>query len=88
MSSTEKQPSHVNAPFVDSRTLNINRGVPNVDGYFPLNEPAVGTIYTDVVSDIPIISEETLCFPENLPKECEPSTVIHTTHYQRCHVQE
>ncbi|KAG6334958.1 hypothetical protein ID866_4137 [Astraeus odoratus] len=32
----------------DDSALNINRGIRGVNGYFPLNEPAIGTAYTDV----------------------------------------
>lgn len=32
---------------VDQASLNLNKAVPAVKGFFPLNEPAVGSAYTN-----------------------------------------
>ena len=34
---------------VDQASLNVNKAVPGVKGFFPLNEPDIGSAYTNTV---------------------------------------
>ena len=34
---------------VDQVSLNVNKAAPGVEGYFPINEPDIGSAYTNTV---------------------------------------
>ncbi|KIJ66308.1 hypothetical protein HYDPIDRAFT_109302 [Hydnomerulius pinastri MD-312] len=46
-SPTSPEATEPNAPAPDQGSLNLNKAAPGVQGYFPLNEPEIGSAYTN-----------------------------------------
>lgn len=75
---------------VDQASLNLNKAVPAVKGFFPLNEPHVGSAYTNTVC--PPLGEQRSqvdCqYLGHLHTEQGTPGAIPANYNQKCHFQE
>lgn len=89
--STTPETPEQNVASIDQASLNLNMAVPAVKGFFPLNEPAVGSAYTNTVCSPP----GQQCFRVDCRRLLGPfhtkqgtPDVVPATYNQKCHFQE
>jgi hypothetical protein len=70
---------------------NINKPVPGEETFYPLNEPAIGEVYRDVVSQIKScesFAHNAFIIAGSVSSECKGPCSVSTVDTQRCYVQE